>query len=263
MNSCCGSITKYLVFIANLLIFLLGCLILGFGIFAIVTNNNDDVTIFGGNSPTGRVNSNVAEIILVVVSSVIIIVSFLGCCGAILENRAVIFIYFTIMLLTTVFTTIGSTLVFSKSVEDLKDPLLSSLQRYDRNSSDAVQLEITQAWDKVQRESSCCGVHDFEDWSKFSTVFPDSLGHQVPSSCCSGLDLDEDETLECQSRPSEQKFAKRLHGCFSALTISWQGQEGIVGYIAIAIVAIMVINLVVLFSFALCLAPNKAGYQQV
>lgn len=91
-------------------------------------------------------------------------------------------------------------------------------------------------------QSSCCGVHDFEDWSKFSTVFPDSLGHQVPSSCCSGLDLDEDETLECQSRPSEQKFAKRLHGCFSALTISWQGQEGIVGYIAIAIVAIMVRN---------------------
>lgn len=66
-----------------------GCVGLGFGIYALVSNNDlgeliDEGTLDGNNS------SNTAEIVLVSICGVVILITFLGCCGAI-KVRMILF----------------------------------------------------------------------------------------------------------------------------------------------------------------------------
>ena len=48
--------------------------------------------------------------------------------------------------------TIGATIAAFQSVDVIKEPLLKSMDDYDPNSQIAEKLDITRAWDDVQRE---------------------------------------------------------------------------------------------------------------
>ena len=61
--------------------------------------------------------------------------------------------------------TIGATIAFVQSVDIIKEPLTKSMTKYDPNSSDAEDLDITRAWDDVQRE-----VRFFSGLTRFSTT---------------------------------------------------------------------------------------------
>lgn len=66
-----------------------------------------------------------------------------------------LFTYFVVMLLAALMTVFGSTMVFSKNLEDVKQPLINSMKRYKDNitsTDDDDAKEITEAWDKIQVE---------------------------------------------------------------------------------------------------------------
>ena len=52
------------------------------------------------------------------------------------------------------FRFLGATIAGSQSVDVLKEPLLESLKKYDPQSQKQENLDITQAWDDVQKEVS-------------------------------------------------------------------------------------------------------------
>ena len=96
-----------------------------------------------------------SAIVLVSASSIVTLISFLGCCGALKENRFLLFCYFVTLLILFMAVTIGATIAAFQSVDVIKEPLLKSMDDYDPNSQIAEKLDITRAWDDVQREVNC------------------------------------------------------------------------------------------------------------
>ena len=156
---------------------LTGCVTLGFSIYALVDGKTISRLVEEGASELGesisvdiyktsaigkkkremRPFSNtvyVFPIVLVIASSVVIVISFLGCCGAWKENRVLLFLYFVTLLLIFLAVTIGATIAAFQSVDVIKEPLLKSMDKYDPNSQVPENLDITRAWDDVQREVS-------------------------------------------------------------------------------------------------------------
>ena len=64
------------------------------------------------------------------------------------------FLYFVTLLLIFLAVTIGATIAAFQSVDVIKEPLLKSMDKYDPNSQVPENLDITRAWDDVQREVS-------------------------------------------------------------------------------------------------------------
>jgi len=98
---------------------------------------------------------------------VVVVVGFIGCCGAfkveafvhtkhsilcIQENRFAIFLYFVILLLAALAAMAGLAVGATKSVNDLRQPLLNSMKLYDSDSLSPTGLRVTKAWDKIQIE---------------------------------------------------------------------------------------------------------------
>ena len=53
---------------------------------------------------------------------------------------------------------VGATIAAVQNVDELKEPLVKSMTKYDPNSSNSSNLDITRAWDDVQREVSTVGT---------------------------------------------------------------------------------------------------------
>ena len=159
-----GAITcvKYLTFVFNFLFFLTGCGFLGIGIWLNVeradwqdVSDYDYITV-----------ANVA----IAAGVLIIIMAFLGCCGAIMENKYMLLVFF-IFLLVIFLMELGagiSAYVWRGEVEEkVKEMLKERIpDRYEKEEG------LQRAIDKVQDTFNCCGVDGINDWN------------YVPDSCC-------------------------------------------------------------------------------
>ena len=138
---------------------LTGCVTLGFSIYALIDGKTVSHLVEEGASEMGESISvdiyKTSAIVLVSASSIVILISFLGCCGALKENRFLLFCYFVTLLILFMAVTIGATIAAFQSVDVIKEPLLKSMDDYDPNSQIAEKLDITRAWDDVQREVNC------------------------------------------------------------------------------------------------------------
>ena len=158
MQGCIPNTVKYLLFIFNLLVFLMGCVVLGFSVYALIDGKTVSHLVEEGAQELGE-NISVdiyksSAITLIVASSILVIISFFGCCGALKENRVLIFLYFVTLLLMFFVVTIGATIAAVQNVDVIKEPLTKSMVKYNPNSSNSSELDITRAWDDVQREVS-------------------------------------------------------------------------------------------------------------
>ena len=159
---------------------LTGCVTLGFSIYALVDGKTISRLVEEGASELGEsISVDIYKtsaigkkkgvkwdlfkmiiyhiffpLVLVIASSVVIVISFLGCCGAWKENRVLLFLYFVTLLLIFLAVNIGATIAAFQSVDVIKEPLLKSMDKYDPNSQVPENLDITRAWDDVQREVS-------------------------------------------------------------------------------------------------------------
>ena len=135
---------------------LTGCVSLGFSIYALIDGKTVSQLVEEGASEMGESISvdiyKTSAIVLIVASSITIIISFLGCCGAWKENRILLFFYFVTLLVMFLALTIGATIAAFQNVDVIKDPLIKSMDKYNPDSQDPESLDMTRAWDDVQRE---------------------------------------------------------------------------------------------------------------
>merc|ERR1712156_797739 len=263
MRGCIPSTIKYLLFIFNLLVFLTGCVVLGFSIYALVDGQTVSNLVEEGAEDLGESISvdiyKSSAIILIVASSIIVITAFLGCCGAIKENRYLLYLYYFTLLIMFFMVAVGATIAAVQNVDELKEPLSRSMTKYDPNSSNSTNLDITRAWDDVQREFSCCGVNNFTDWTSINgTIFPTEKGEKVPASCCKGMA----NTTDCKLHPNDKPYVSNMNGCFTVFKNSLEKSKNTIEIVTGTIIAVMFFTLNLLFGFALCLGPN-GSYEQV
>ncbi|KAJ8008833.1 hypothetical protein DPEC_G00082530 [Dallia pectoralis] len=208
VNKC----VKYLLFLFNLLFWLSGCIILAVSIYLKVSKN--------GNSLTSSVLPFVN--LLIAVGAIIMVLGFLGCCGAIKENRCMLMLFFIglllifiLLLAVGIMGAVGNK--NSKNVLKESFSLLLPLNTQPANIQDDINA--------LQTEAHCCGiVNGPSDW-----------GNTAPDSCsCVNT------TLPCTTYNSKLVYST---SCIDYLTTAVQQSAVIALGVAFGIAVLMLFGM--------------------
>ncbi|KAF7229463.1 tetraspanin-9-like, partial [Nothobranchius furzeri] len=171
---CC---VKYMLFLFNLLFWLGGCGLLGVGLWLSVSQGS-----FATLSPSFPSLS--AANLIITLGTVVMVTGFLGCLGAIKENKCLLLSFFIVLLIILLAELILLILFFvytdkvgENARRDLREGLL--LFNTDNNAG------LRDAWNTIQRDWKCCGVVNQHDWhtALHENVLPDSCCQQVHPGC--------------------------------------------------------------------------------
>ncbi|XP_049574086.1 CD82 antigen isoform X1 [Syngnathus scovelli] len=188
MGKGCVTATKYFLFIFNLIFFLLGGVIMGFGLWLLLDNQSFIVVL------NDSIAVKAACYILIGVGTFAMLLGFLGCLGAIYEIRCLLglvsefekleqshsVVYFTCLLLILIAEIVAGALIyFQKDVlnEEMSKIVSKVLDNYPGNYSTTAQ-----AWDFIQRNMECCGWNGQSDWNG-NMVIINSSQLLFPCSC--------------------------------------------------------------------------------
>ncbi|XP_006865098.1 PREDICTED: CD82 antigen isoform X2 [Chrysochloris asiatica] len=239
MGSACIKVTKYFLFLFNLLFFILGAVILGFGVWILV-DKNSFISVLQTSSNSLRIGAYV----FISVGSVTMLMGFLGCIGAVNEVRC---------LLGLLKQEMGG--IVTKIIRDYK------------GSGDGDRLEET--WDYVQAQVKCCGWVSFYNWTENQELM--SYGNTTyPCSCKDEGDQNDGpvKTGFCQapnnstqSGNNPENWPVYREGCMEK-TQAWL-QENL-GIILGACVGVAIIEFLGMFlSICLCRHIQSEDYSKV
>jgi len=264
MEGCMSSLVKYLLFLTNFLICVLGLAVFGLGIWVLVDkpsflNLFEEAQKVSGISDEFNIHIYTsAAYILLVVSFLIVLISFFGCCGAIKENKCMLGTYFTLILAMFIVMVIGAVLGYSGDLEKtIKNPLKKALTKYDDSATEDnhALFAYKGAWNKVQEELKCCGVDNVTDWSGTTDFHWTPAAANKPLGCCivdqNGKTLSEDEQMECRKSERDPKSTTYFfRGCYTMIKDHIESNQNTVVGVAVGVVIVMFLNM--LFSFAMC-----------
>ncbi|KAF3686774.1 CD82 antigen Metastasis suppressor Kangai-1 -like protein [Channa argus] len=156
MGKGCLAVTKYFLFLFNLIFFLSGVVVMGFGLWLLLDNQSFIVIL---NNSTGV---KIACYTMIGVGALSMLMGFLGCVGAIYEVRCLLGLYFTCLLLILIAQiAAGALIYFQKDVlnDEMSKIVTKVLDNYPGNNS-----TTEQAWDFIQKNMQCCGWTSRQDW---------------------------------------------------------------------------------------------------
>jgi len=260
MDGCMANLLKYLLFGSNFVIFVIGCVVLGLGIYALV-DGASLVTLVDQSGVGGDVNITAftaAAYIFIVVAVFVVILTFFGCCGAIKESKCMLGTYFALILVMFVVMIAGAVLGYSTSMDKLEGALQKTMPQFVEDSgadgTNATQKSITEAWNEVQTSLKCCGTtleknatdnnKIVNSWVDFGPYPIDDF--RVPQTCCAQSDKVDD----CRKDP----LAFNVTGCFNKLDTTFQDNKNTFLIAGIVTMVIMFLNM--LFAFAMCTMAN-------
>ncbi|CAK8672190.1 tetraspanin-18-like [Clavelina lepadiformis] len=176
METCGQKCLKYLMFIFNFLFFLCGGALLGVGIWVVV-DGQSFMQIVASNPVIFS-----ASYILIAVGAALLVISFLGCCGAIKENRCLLGTFFAIVLIIFIVEIVGAILAFV-FYPDVSRLAKNTLNEYNENIQDN---GITQGWNTLQSVVGCCGFDSPDNWgsSNWTKLNSAAEPRPFPASCC-------------------------------------------------------------------------------
>jgi len=259
-------ILKYILFVFNFLLFTMACLLLGVAIWMGVDRNF--MTFIIGN------HLYAASVFIVLASGgVIFFVSFLGCCGVVLDKNRFLVIYFIFLCAICIFLFIAGILaaIFHNQIGDsikqtMSDSLLNS---YGISFDSKSNRDITDAWDKAQERLMCCGV-ETNGWylyrqskwyQQFGSRDDRPLTYQdqenrpyVPQSCCVkdklwryvNLDVCQTWRLGPPGSPVDGAINRALYytGCFDAGVVYLKANAKVLIGLAFAIGIMLIFGIV-------------------
>merc|ERR1719431_987815 len=157
---CIATILKYLLFGSNLLIFIVGCIILGTGIFALF-DSSSLITLVDESGISGDVSAYrffSAGYILIAIAVFVCILAFFGCCGAIKENKCMLSTYFVLILLMFIMVIVGVIMGLTASLTALEGTLEKTMKNFKDDPSNinisGKDKIVTDAWNQIQKKVS-------------------------------------------------------------------------------------------------------------
>uniref|UniRef100_A0A8C7VNA4 Tetraspanin n=1 Tax=Oncorhynchus mykiss TaxID=8022 RepID=A0A8C7VNA4_ONCMY len=212
---CC---VKYMLFLFNLLFWLGGCGLLGVGVWLSVSQGS-----FATLSPSFPSIS--AANLIITLGAVIMVTGFLGCLGAIKENKS-----------TCQFNPwLSFHLWFLESArQDLKE----GLTLYSTNNN----VGLRNAWNTIQTEWHCCGVNVYTDWH---TALQEKV---VPDHCCQNIYQD------CGRNATNQFWTQ---GCYEKVEEWLDDNKHLLGTIAMCVLVIQLLGMA--FSMTLYQQIHRSG----
>ncbi|XP_063802335.1 CD82 antigen [Pseudophryne corroboree] len=161
----CMKVTKYFLFLFNLLFFILGAVILGFGIWILV-DKTSFISVLQDSSSSLKTGSY----ILIAVGGFTMVMGFLGCVGAVNEVRCLLGLYFTFLLLILILQIVAGVLIYFQK-NTLKSEVSSVIHKLivDYNPSDTPK-SAESTWDYIQYNLKCCGWISYQNWTENPNV---------------------------------------------------------------------------------------------
>ncbi|XP_028971013.1 CD82 molecule b isoform X2 [Esox lucius] len=253
MTKGCITATKYFLFLFNLLFFIFGALIMGFGLWVLL-DNQSFIAVLQESSTTLQV----ASYILISVGSLSMAMGFLGCIGAIYEIRCLLGLYFTCLLLILIAQVTAGVLIYFQR-ESLKHEMSNIIKGMLVNYTG--QNRTTEhTWDYIQRTMMCCGWTGPGNWSENVQIQNSSI--PLYSCSCRNITLpgtDIAETGLCEHLSAELPVYQT--GCIhSAESWLWQNSGVIVG-ICVGVAVIELLGM--LLSMCLCRSVVQEDYSKV
>ena len=164
--ACIGKTLKVTVIAFNILFFLVGCAILGCGIYLQLEQANY-LDLFGELY-------GYSAIIFIVIGGIMMTISFFGCIGAWSGSPCLLKTFAYLIVVILLVQIVGIIVIYFHK-DDIQDQLKKGLENYD--TTDATD-GVTKVWDSLQQNYACCGITEPENWGQ-------RLGnHTVPDSCC-------------------------------------------------------------------------------
>ncbi|KPP78048.1 tetraspanin-18-like [Scleropages formosus] len=232
MEGDCLSCIKYLMFVFNFFIFLGGSFLLGVGIWVLV-----DPTGFREIVAANPLLFTGVYVILAM-GGMLFLLGFLGCCGAIRENKCLLLFFFLLILIIFLAELAAAILAFVFREHLTREYFTKELKRHYQgyNNTDV----FTSTWNAIMTTFDCCGVNspeDFED-SRFRFLNPTE---SVPEACCLRKgnlgDLMYDNREECLTGSMMYRNNK---GCYSAVVDYFETYIYLAGALAIVVLTIEV-----------------------
>lgn len=256
MGSDCLKVTKYFLFLFNLLFFILGAVILGFGLWILL-----DKISFISFLQTSSESLKVGAYILTGVGAITMLMGFLGCLGAVNEIRCLLGLYITfLMLILLAQVAAGLLIYFQRDTvkKEMSTMIHELIQDYDPGRED--KKNIQDAWDYVQRKLFCCGWTSPENWTENVIIRNESLTF-YPCSCSNGTadsgfcDILANGTVSVADWPVHSK------GCMNNVESWLQDNLGIILGVCTGVAVIELLGMVLAIS--LCKNIHREDYTKV
>ncbi|MBN3306719.1 TSN18 protein, partial [Amia calva] len=241
MEGDCLSCVKYLMFVFNFFIFLGGSFLLGVGIWVLV-----DPTGFREIVAANPLLFTGAYIILAM-GGLLFLLGFLGCCGAIRENKCLLLFFFMLILIIFLAELAAAILAFIFREHLTREYFTKELKMHYQgyNNTDV----FTGTWNAIMTTFDCCGVNnpdDFEE-SLFKLLNPDDM---VPEVCCKRNNHPGDGTyISREECLMGSMLFRNNKGCYSAVVDYFETYIYLAGALAIVVLTIELFAMV----FAMCL----------
>merc|ERR1712121_93315 len=105
--------------------------------------------------------------------------------GALKENYCLT-MSFAVMLAVIFILMIAGGIAAYVLRNEIEDEVTKILLDTQKKYNDTDSAGVTQTWDKLQREFTCCGVKNYDEWKtrNLTTVYPQSCCKDEASSTC-------------------------------------------------------------------------------
>lgn len=177
--------------------------------------------------------------ILLGVGLLLILIGIVGCVGACKEQRCLLGMFFTVLIVIFAGLLISTILafVYKQPVSDGIEKGMNDILNEYGNST-----ELTNQMDYIQQELTCCGIHNHSDWKNSNWYKNQNVTKHYPNSCCRN---------NSYCGPSSEDLFK--DGCFDKVKDLLLGHLTIVAGVAGGILGVLVLGMI----FACVLMCNK------
>ncbi|KAM3623436.1 uncharacterized protein V6R79_011173 [Siganus canaliculatus] len=177
---CCTGLLKTLMFIVNGTIFVAGAVILGVGIWVAVDSDSLMEFLHVENSEVDFSDLSTVSYVVIAIGACLFLIGFLGCCGAVTENRCMLLTFFCLVLVIFLAQVAAAIVlfVFQPVVDELLDKELRDRIKQDYGEDEA----LTNFWDNTMAQLHCCGVSNYTDFDNS----PFNANGSYPIACCYG-----------------------------------------------------------------------------
>ncbi|XP_065833643.1 leukocyte surface antigen CD53-like [Oscarella lobularis] len=238
----CWTIIRVLLFLFNLMFWIAGGAITGFGAWILIKYRD----IFELNSAQTWL---AGPGLLIAIGVLIFVIAFFGCCGALLDNRCCLYTYSVFLGIMFVITTAGAVIIYvyqSQVKDKLENVLLDSMYKYETDES------VTSTWNSMQEKwPICCGTHHWEDWLKVNYTI---IINQVPISCCTDQNV-----VDC-NLVNSTAFSVHSSGCYDKTVDTVDSYWPIFGAIVATVAAIELIGMGLACGLASAIKKNEYEY---
>ncbi|KAF5919374.1 hypothetical protein HPG69_009855 [Diceros bicornis minor] len=213
---------------------LCGCGLLGVGIWLSVSQGN-----FATFSPSFPSLS--AANLVIAIGTIVMVTGFLGCLGAIKENKCLLLSFFLVLLVILLAELILLILFFvyiDKVNENARKDLKEGLLLYNTENN----VGLKNAWNIIQAEMRCCGVTDYTDW------YPVLGENTVPDRCCM-------ENSQGCGRNATTPLWKT--GCYEKVKMWFDDNKHVLGTVGMCILIMQILGMA--FSMTLFQHIHRTG----